>query len=114
MGGPREVLVALASCDRRSDFSRPCGAGSRTWRRSGNNSGRFDAAAPMRAPAEGQRGPGAYLHSISRTIRYLPSDGLRPHAPCKKQEKAVVSVMLFWGVGFATLGWLVFKIAERM
>jgi hypothetical protein len=26
--------------------------------------------------------------------------------------KAVVSVMLFWGVGFAALGWLVFKIAE--
>jgi len=23
-------------------------------------------------------------------------------------------VMLFWGVGFATLGWLVFKIAQRM
>jgi hypothetical protein len=22
--------------------------------------------------------------------------------------------MLFWGVGFTTLGWLVFKIAERM
>jgi hypothetical protein len=27
---------------------------------------------------------------------------------------AVVAVMLFWGVGFAALGWLVFKIAERM
>jgi len=26
----------------------------------------------------------------------------------------MASVMLFWGVGFATLGWLVFKIAERM
>jgi len=26
----------------------------------------------------------------------------------------VVSVVLFWGVGFAALGWLVFKIAERM
>jgi hypothetical protein len=31
-----------------------------------------------------------------------------------KREKAVVSVVLFWGVGFAALGWLVFKIAERM
>jgi hypothetical protein len=26
----------------------------------------------------------------------------------------MVSVMLLWGVGFAALGWLVFKIAERM
>jgi hypothetical protein len=25
---------------------------------------------------------------------------------------AVASVMLFWGVGFAALGWVVFKIAE--
>jgi hypothetical protein len=24
------------------------------------------------------------------------------------------ALALFWGVGFATLGWLVFKIAERM
>jgi hypothetical protein len=31
-----------------------------------------------------------------------------------KRGKAVVSVILFWGVGFAALGWLVFKIAERM
>jgi hypothetical protein len=64
----------------RSDGRAPLGArpraprGSRTWWRSGNNSGRFDAAGPMRAPAEGQRGPAAYLHSISRTICYLPSD----------------------------------------
>jgi len=26
----------------------------------------------------------------------------------------MVSVMFLWGVGFAALGWLVFKIAERM
>jgi len=26
----------------------------------------------------------------------------------------MVAVMLFWGLGFAALGWLVFKIAERM
>jgi len=26
----------------------------------------------------------------------------------------MASVMLLWGVGFAALGWLVFKIAERM
>jgi len=25
-----------------------------------------------------------------------------------------MSLMLFWGVGFAAFGWLVFKIAERM
>jgi hypothetical protein len=24
------------------------------------------------------------------------------------------SLVLFWGVGFAAIGWLVFKIAERM
>jgi hypothetical protein len=28
--------------------------------------------------------------------------------------KARMSLMLFWGVSFATLSWLVFKIAERM
>jgi hypothetical protein len=28
--------------------------------------------------------------------------------------KAMVPVMLLWGLGFAGLGWLVFKIAERM
>jgi hypothetical protein len=33
---------------------------------------------------------------------------------CKKQkEKARMSLMLFWGVGFAAFGRLVFKIAER-
>jgi hypothetical protein len=32
----------------------------------------------------------------------------------KIRERAVVSVMLFWGVGFAVLGWLVFKVGERM
>ena len=35
------------------------------------------------------------------------------YGACKK-GKAVVAVMLLWGVGFAALGWLVFKIAERM
>jgi hypothetical protein len=28
--------------------------------------------------------------------------------------EGMVAVVLFWGVGFAALGWLVFKIAERM
>jgi hypothetical protein len=27
---------------------------------------------------------------------------------------AMVVVVLFWGLSFAALGWLVFKIAERM
>ena len=31
-----------------------------------------------------------------------------------KRISAMVTVMLFWGLGFAALGWLVFKIAERM
>jgi hypothetical protein len=31
-----------------------------------------------------------------------------------KRVKAMVAVMLFWGLSFAALGWLVFKIAERM
>jgi hypothetical protein len=30
------------------------------------------------------------------------------------KEEAVVSGILFWVVGFAALGWLAFKIAERM
>jgi len=35
--------------------------------------------------------------------------------PCENEsEHAVASIILFWGVAFATLGWLVFKIAERM
>jgi hypothetical protein len=35
--------------------------------------------------------------------------------PVKRRKgKAVVSVMLFWIVGFAALGWLVVKIAQRM
>jgi hypothetical protein len=32
----------------------------------------------------------------------------------KKEVMAMVVVMLFWGLSFAALGWLVFKIAERM
>ena len=32
----------------------------------------------------------------------------------KRKGKAVDSVVLFWGVGFAALGWLVFKIAQLM
>jgi hypothetical protein len=35
-------------------------------------------------------------------------------AHVKKRRKAVLSVILFWSAGFAALGWLVFKIAERM
>ena len=54
------------------------------------------------------------LRLISRTILLLAIGRLRPYTPCKKQEEAVVSVMLFWGVGIAILGWLAFKIAERM
>jgi hypothetical protein len=34
--------------------------------------------------------------------------------PVKAEVKAMVAVMLFWGLSFAALGWLVFKIAERM
>jgi hypothetical protein len=30
------------------------------------------------------------------------------------EGRAMVSVTLFWGLSFAALGWLVFKIAERM
>jgi len=26
----------------------------------------------------------------------------------------MIAIMLFWGLSFAALGWLVFKIAERM
>jgi hypothetical protein len=43
----------------------------------------------------------------------LPSDA-KGRTNYVKSEEAVVSVMLLWGVGFAILGWLVFKIAERM
>jgi hypothetical protein len=30
------------------------------------------------------------------------------------ENLAMASVMLLWGIGFAALGWVVFKIAERM
>jgi hypothetical protein len=32
----------------------------------------------------------------------------------KRGVEAMLTVMLFWGLSFAGLGWLVFKIAERM
>jgi len=38
----------------------------------------------------------------------------RSYEPCKKEGKAVASVILFWSVGFAALGWLAFKIAQLM
>jgi hypothetical protein len=44
-----------------------------TWRRSGNNSGRFDGAGPMRALPKGREAQPP-LHLISRIICYLPSD----------------------------------------
>jgi hypothetical protein len=34
--------------------------------------------------------------------------------PVKIEVNAMVTVTLFWGLSFAALGWLVFKIAERM
>jgi hypothetical protein len=37
--------------------------------------------------------------------------GREAHRP---PQEAVVSVMLFWGIGISILGWLVFKIAKRM
>jgi hypothetical protein len=40
--------------------------------------------------------------------------GETSYRSCKKKGKAVDSVILFWGVGFAALGWLVFKIAQLM
>jgi hypothetical protein len=45
----------------------------------------------------------------------LAKERLRAQVSCKKQiGKARMSLMLFWGVGFAAFGWLVFKIADRM
>ena len=38
----------------------------------------------------------------------------RDHPVKSRGSKAMVVVMLFWGLSFAALGWLVFKIAERM
>jgi hypothetical protein len=32
----------------------------------------------------------------------------------KTEVATMVMVMVFWGLSFAGLGWLVFKIAERM
>jgi hypothetical protein len=41
----------------------------------------------------------------------LAKERLRAQVSCKKQiGKARMSLMLFWGVGFAAFGWLVFKI----
>jgi hypothetical protein len=33
---------------------------------------------------------------------------------CEKGIEAMIAVMVLWGLSFAGLGWLVFKIAERM
>jgi hypothetical protein len=39
----------------------------------------------------------------------------RAQVSCKNWKgKALMSLMLFWGVGFPALDWLVFKIAEWM
>ena len=45
---------------------------------------------------------------------YLQSGHKGLNHPVKSRVKAMVAVMLFWGLSFAALGWLVFKIAERM
>jgi hypothetical protein len=48
-------------------------------------------------------------HAENRKARAVA----RPNVSLSWAE-VVVSVMVFWGVAFAALGWLVFKIAERM
>jgi hypothetical protein len=66
-----------------------------------------------RSSAEGPRRPTASPLNLTNNL-LLAIRRLRPYTPCKKWKEAMVSVMLFWGVGIAILGWLVFKIAERM
>jgi hypothetical protein len=66
---------------------------------------------PLKADAEGRRLLSAIL---TLTICYLMQPGKTSYGLCKKKGKAVVSVILFWSVGFAALGWLVFKIAQLM
>ena len=79
----------------------------------GNNFGRFDAAGPTGPRRRAERP--SRLSTLNLTNNLLLAIWhLRPYAPCKKQEEAVVSVVLFWGFGIAILGSLVFKIAERM
>ena len=51
---------------------------------------------------------------MTLTIRYLMQPAETSYESCKKKGKAVDSVVLFWGVGFAALGWLMFKIAQLM
>ncbi len=59
--------------------------------------------------------PGTVAADSTLTICYLPQPQGMSYCPCRKRKgKTVLSVMLFWCVGFAALGWLVFKIAERM
>jgi hypothetical protein len=108
-----DLLMTLATCELRRDFSRACGARFTDLAASGNNSGRFDAAGPI-GPRRGAERPSRISVLNLTNNLLLATRRLRPYISCKKSEKAMASVMLFWGVGFATLGWLVFKIAQRM
>jgi hypothetical protein len=49
-----------------------------------------------------------------RTRRHLENAGyvVLKKPPTGGQMGAMVSVMIFWGVGFAALSWLAFEIAE--
>jgi hypothetical protein len=49
-----DLLMTLATCELRRDFSRACGARFTDLAASGNKSGRFDAAGPMRSPPRGR------------------------------------------------------------
>ena len=78
-----DLLMTLTTCELRQDFSQACGRGSRTWRRSGNNSGVFDAAGLMRAPTEGQRGHRQSILNLTNNL-LLAIRRLRPYALCKQ------------------------------
>jgi len=49
-----DLLMTLATWNFGGTSHGHAARGSLTWRRSGNNSGRFDAAGPMRAPPKGR------------------------------------------------------------
>jgi uncharacterized protein with PQ loop repeat len=51
---------------------------------------------------------------LTLTIRYLPQGSQGRKHLVKNRREAMMSLMHFWGVGFPCLGWLLFKISERM
>ena len=87
----------------------------RSYRKDGKRGGAAFVPPLRRASKKGVGGAERLCLRFRVNNLLLAGERLRSYASCEKQKgKAMVSVVLFWGVGFTALGWLIFKIAERM